>query len=124
MLLISTKLKNSDINGLGLFADQFVPKGTKIWELTPKFDIIYEEKDLSVLTEYGRKKFLHYCYQCGDKYVLCFDDARFINHSENPNTIDGANLEDPVFALQDIQIGEEILCNYKDYDNDWKRKLS
>lgn len=38
MLLIKTKLELSKIHGVGLFADEFIAKGTKIWEYRPNFD--------------------------------------------------------------------------------------
>jgi SET domain-containing protein len=38
MVLVKTKVKESPIHGLGLFADQFIPKGTEIWRFTPGFD--------------------------------------------------------------------------------------
>ena len=40
MLLVKTKLENSQIPnaGLGCFAVEFIPKGTKIWEFNSDFD--------------------------------------------------------------------------------------
>ena len=38
-MTVKTIIKESDIHGIGLFADEFIPKGTKIWEFTPNFDI-------------------------------------------------------------------------------------
>ena len=31
MLLVKTKIKSSEIAGIGLFADEFIPKGTCTW---------------------------------------------------------------------------------------------
>lgn len=41
MLLIKTKLDLSKIHGVGLFADEFIAKGTKIWEYRPNFGLIH-----------------------------------------------------------------------------------
>ena len=46
-------------------------------------------------------------------YFLCIDNSRFLNHSEeNCNTYD-APKEQSTYASKDINIGEEILSNYK-----------
>jgi hypothetical protein len=34
MLLVKTTIAPSPIHGIGLFADQFIPQGTRIWEFT------------------------------------------------------------------------------------------
>ena len=39
MLLVKTKIGPSEIDGIGLFADQFIPRGTLVWELVPALDI-------------------------------------------------------------------------------------
>ena len=39
MMLIRTFLAPSEIQGLGVFAGEFVPGGSELWVLTPKFDI-------------------------------------------------------------------------------------
>ena len=49
-------------------------------------------------------------------YVLCFDDARYFNHSDNPNckTIESLDDKEGVeIAGKDIQKGEELTVNYK-----------
>ena len=38
MLLVRTKVKESRIHGIGLFADQAIKKGTEVWRYTPGFD--------------------------------------------------------------------------------------
>lgn len=114
MLLVKTYLDKSSINGIGLFANQFIPKGTLIWDLDLNFDgIFYWPNDSEFLKKY--------CYRDGDKYVLCVDDARFMNHSDTPNTSNGTNHE--TIANRDIEIGEEITCNYYEIDDDAKNKL-
>ena len=39
MLYVKTKIGQSKIHGMGLFADQFIKKGTIIWKFTPGFDL-------------------------------------------------------------------------------------
>jgi hypothetical protein len=39
MLLVKTTLACSPIHGIGLFADQCILQGTRIWEFTPGFNL-------------------------------------------------------------------------------------
>lgn len=110
MLLVKTHIKNSIVNGIGLFASEFIPKGTIIWELNKKLDLIITQKEYEKLPILVNKHFDHFAYYCEKEggWVLCFDNARFVNHSDNPNT---EGLENTV-AKKDIQIDEEITENY------------
>ncbi len=47
MLLVKTKLGVSSVHGIGLFAAQFIPKGTVTWEYHPEFDTSFDEDDLA-----------------------------------------------------------------------------
>lgn len=53
-------------------------------------------------------------------YVLCGDDARFFNHSEDPNCFDFYSDEeqDLTAARRDIRTGEELTCDYALFDLD------
>ncbi len=79
-----------------------------------------------LLPDTAKDSILHYAYkhlQTGD-YVLCSDDARFLNHSENPNLISNILDEEIDIAARDILENEELTVNYKDFDADWEQKLS
>ena len=39
------------------------------------------------------------------------DNSKYVNHSDDPN------LDDDGFAIKDINIGDEIVINYKDFDD-------
>lgn len=108
---------------MGLFANQFIPKGTPIWEFTDGFDIKVSEKELEKLSAPACEQFLNYCYHSSvdNAYVLCFDDARFFNHSANPNvtSIDSShNPEGMEIASRDIEEGEELMCDCREFDID------
>ena len=130
MLMVKTKIGPSSIKGagLGLFADQFIPKDTKTWRFMPGLDLVVAEDTLLQLSEAARAQFLNYCYvdKFTKRFILCFDDERFINHSTNPNivqTMAESELEGFEVALRDIKKGEELFCNYEDFDFDSNRKL-
>ena len=38
MLLVKTTLRPSEVHGLGLFADEFIPKGIAIWRFDGRAD--------------------------------------------------------------------------------------
>lgn len=128
--MVKTTLGTSAVHGIGLFADQFIPKGTVTWRFMPGLDLIVPEDTLLQLSEPARAQFLNYCYV--DKYtkhfILCFDDERFINHSDidfniiqskSENEIEGVEI-----AARDIYQGEELICNYNHFDFDAERKLN
>ncbi|MES2416145.1 MAG: SET domain-containing protein [Patescibacteria group bacterium] len=116
MLLIKTKIGPSKVQGIGLFADQFIPKGTVTWQYTPEYDASFTEEQVMALPEYSKERFFDYSYFDKDlkKYVLCFDDLRFINHSSKNYNILSEPRKD--IASKDIEQGEELLCNYNDYE--------
>lgn len=124
MLLVKTKNGPSRIEGIGCFADQLIPKGTMIWKYIEGFDQKIPPSEMSRLSEPAREIFLKYSYlsKKGNFYVLCFDDARFFNHSFTPNVmgingVDGEEAHD--VAARDIMPGEELTCDYGSFEIDF-----
>ena len=122
MLKVKTKVLPSKIEGLGLFADQFIPKGTVIWEYDPAFDERIHKEVLNNVPEAYKDFFTTYAYREGDEYILCVDNARFINHSIDANVID--TIKTKTIAARDIAAGEEITSDYSSFDDDSKSKPS
>lgn len=122
MLLVKTTLKLSPINGIGLFANQFIPKGTNVWVFCKGFDQKIDIKEVEHLSEFSYSQFEKYAYlsRKSNKFILCFDDARFFNHSRNPNVScifeNISEEEDICYAIKDIAVGEELTCDYRDFD--------
>lgn len=117
MMLVKTNLKESPIAGIGLFASEFIPQGTIVWEFNPKIDILYTKEEIEALPVAAREQIEKYTYldEGYKKYLLCGDDARFFNHSDSPNCADlpAHALVDVTIAAKDILPGEELTCNYK-----------
>ena len=109
MMLIETYVASSKIQGLGLFASGDVAAGTRIWRLDPGFDLVLTEEKLKSLPQFQQQYFIRYCYKYRGFYFYCVDNARFMNHSLQPNTFE---KPDGTYALRDIRKDEEILCNY------------
>ena len=123
MLLVKTKLDVSSIDGIGLFADQFISAGTVVWEFNQLIDLRFRDGDIAGLAESAQEQIRKYSYREASSglYVLCGDDARFFNHSETPNCIDimNAGLSDVTRSIVDIRPGEELTCNYALFDLDF-----
>ena len=123
MLLVKTKTRVSEIHGIGLFAAEFIPKGTMTWKFLEGFDLRLPKSILAELSTPAKEQFLKYSYLDSGSmlYELCSDDARFFNHSDTPNTGSISDIID--VALRDIQPGEELTCDYRTFDADWELKL-
>lgn len=117
MLLVKTKISQSTIHGIGLFAEEFIPKGTKTWAYDPLFDKAFTEEEVAKLPPHALRRFYDYSYfdASMNKFVLCFDDLRFINHTEDSPNIISATDHD--IAARDIMPGEELLCNYNHFED-------
>ena len=62
MLLVETKIGPSSVEGIGLFAGEFISKGTPVWKFAPGFDLEIDPNDLNQLSAPARKQFLRYSY--------------------------------------------------------------
>ncbi len=125
MLLVKTVLKYSAIHGVGCFAVEDIPKDTIVWRLDPGIDLILNEEQLKTFPASFRTFLEMYAYSPLDAkeklHILCIDHARHMNHSETPNlaeTLDGKNV-----AMRDIKAGEELTCDYRDFDQEFNQKL-
>lgn len=121
MMLVPTRRESSPIHGTGLFAAEPIAAGTPTWRFTPGVDLSIHPDAVSIMPEVARDWFRMYAYldiRTG-LYVLCADDARFMNHSDTPS-IGGDYEQEPVFgvdvALRDIDAGEELTCDYRTFD--------
>ncbi len=125
MICVKTKIGPSKINGIGLFANQFIPKGTLVQKFMPGFDLIIPESEIQKLSKPAREQFLKYAYKNKDgRYILCFDDTRFLNHSSNPNLISNNPVEEIDIAARDIETGEELTVDYREFDEDFDYKMN
>ena len=115
MLAVKTRLGESQIEGVGLFAAEAIPKGTVVWRYDPRLDLKLDMRDIEPSDTITREWLMRYGYQPNDEpvYIVCGDNARFMNHSETPNCDD---VNDLTIALVDITEGEEITCDYARFD--------
>jgi len=122
MLTVKASAKPSQIEGIGLFADEKIPKGTITWRFNPRFDILFDREEVEQMPPYHRELIDRYAYlsTTTGKYVYSIDDSRFTNHSSVKNNIDVVSFpgepETLGVANRDIEKGEEILANYRLFD--------
>jgi SET domain-containing protein len=117
MLLIKTKLRPSNIHGLGLFADENICSGQDVWRFQDGLDMILP---LEIFESFPPLAKAFVCRYGTDEsaegyFILYGDDARFINHSRYPNLI-WDETRQVMIASRNIYAGEEITENY--YDNE------
>lgn len=111
MIHPDTELKFiSKEKGIGVVATQFIPKGTITWAFDP-LDQIYTAEEVHEMKPFYRNFIDKYTYRdYNGNYVLCWDHARFVNHSYHSNCISTAyNFE---LAVRDIYPGEELTDDY------------
>ena len=114
---VKTYIANSEIQGIGLFAGEFIPKGTVIWELEQPFDKIWYKNAIQDVNEVAKEYLKKYSY-C-DKNKCCFmgDGAKYSNHANDANTTSTFYTQ---IANRDIQEGEEITTNYNEIDSEFR----
>src|SRR5262249_11486348 len=120
MLLIKAALGPSSIHGIGLFALEFIHEGTEIWRFSHGLDLDLSPEEVQPLPASVIEFLHHYGYIDSrlNRYILCFDNARFINHSETPNSLPDYS-RDPHgvdIAIRDIFKGEEITSDYRSFE--------
>lgn len=124
MLVVKTFLKYSPIHGLGCFAGEDIKKGQLVWRFDPGIDLTFTEEEVKMLPSPFQEFLKTYGYSPSlplKTYILCVDHARHMNHSESPSlleTSEGHNV-----AARDISQGEELTCNYHDFDAEAQLKL-
>ncbi len=120
MLLVPTRIGPSALHGTGVFALSAIARGTPVWQFTAPFDQHFDPAEIERALPHVRAFFDQYSYldRALKRLVLCFDNARFTNHSDDPN-VGMDHSYDPFgvdIALRDIAAGEEITANYEDFE--------
>jgi hypothetical protein len=124
LLFIQTNVGKSRIHGLGLFAAQFIPKGTVIWKFTPGFDLRFSREQILAFPRVLQIYLSTYAWKSKKSGLYCFasDNDKYCNHSITPNALseykDG-EAEVVTTAIRDIHKGEEITENYGAFEDEY-----
>ena len=131
MYLVSTLIKESKIEGKGVFADQAISKGEVVWKYVAEHDIAISQRDYENLSD-ARKEYLSkgiYLSKESGLYIYPpeNDPAWYTNHdasNHNLSVVVDKNIStEPFFvANRDIKIGEELTNNYHEFDEAIKTK--
>ena len=112
MLLIKSKIQESNIQGLGLFADEKARKGQVIGIFPYQADILTEseyqneqEKGNKVIA-WSAVRWIGDIFLTGDS----IGNEERINHSTNPTMLYHCGI---CFAWRNIEPGEELTVDYK-----------
>lgn len=96
--------------GYGVIATEFIPMGTITWVLD-KLDRVFTAEEVKHLDELYQNILDTYCFRNSSGHlVLCWDNARFVNHSFNSNCLSTAY--DFEIAIRDIHPGEQLTDDY------------
>lgn len=115
MLLIDAEIRKSDIHGIGLFSKSVIPKGTKVWEFHPTFDIALDESKVKDLPGPAHAFLKIYGYRSvqTNEFIINLDLSRHMNHSSEPNLV--SDHDSNYFAACDIPAGTELTCDYREF---------
>ncbi len=100
----------SDEVGYGVFATALIPRGAITW-VRDDFDILLGKDEFERLKPIYRPLADKYAYLDAEGvYVLCWDIAKYVNHSCDPSCLGGT--EEFEVAVRDVLPGDELTCDY------------
>ena len=118
MLIVRTYVNNSSIHGMGVFAKEFIKKGTKVWEFHPVFDLKVDPEVFAKLPKAAQEEIEIHMYTPEEDGPFYYEttSGKYMNHSRDPNV----DFSDVGFgyALRDVQPGEELTCDYRQIMHD------
>ena len=115
MLMVETELRESPIQGIGVFVTEPVRAGQLIWRFDSRIDRVFSDEEVSEMPEELQRFLKTYSTLHAElnMWVLCGDNGRFFNHSDTPNTRSlGIAFGDDV-AASDIPAGTELTSDYR-----------
>jgi uncharacterized protein len=100
----------SSLIGNGVFATQLIPRGTITW-VHDKLDRAFDESTVRSFEPAYQEVLERYSFRNNSgKWIFCWDNTRYINHSFRANTLPtpyGCEI-----AVRDIQAGEQVTNDY------------
>ena len=115
MMMVETELGPSSIHGIGVFLSEPVSAGQLIWRFDSRIDRVFSDAELGEMPERLQAYLRTYSTLHNDLqlWVLCGDNGRHFNHSDNPNTRSlGIAFGDDV-AAADMPAGTELTSDYR-----------
>ena len=119
MIIVPSYLGLSPIQGFGVFAKRFIPKGSKVWAYHPIFDLKVSPEEFAKLPPSVREEIEVHMYQPdndGDYYYET-TIGKYMNHSRSPNVDFSVVYEG--WSTRDIEADEELTCDYRQFMADY-----
>jgi hypothetical protein len=119
MLLVASWIFPSPIHGYGCFTAGHIPAGQLVWIFNARIDQVLFD-DLS-----KRERLHAYGSNASGRFILCGDNAAWINFSEKANLIEAEKINDE-FALRsscEIRACTELTV-FPDSDTDYPWKMN
>lgn len=119
MIHIKYKLDRSDHHGIGLFADEDIPKGAIIYTASPTLDLNITQEQFDSLDEKEKAEVRYWGFfdEPSQKWHVDFDVSHFMNHSYDSTTTQDSNHDEAyLIATRDIKKGEELTQNYLEFE--------
>jgi SET domain-containing protein len=123
MYIIETEIRPSSIHGMGCFLRQPVTKDQVLWMFEPRFDLLFSKEEVYALpmTIQGIIEFYGYfdTQQFKGWWVFPTGNDRFTNHSDEPTVVPLkiSECQYVMVASRDMEVGEELTCDYNEYEN-------
>lgn len=96
--------------GYGVVATRFIPMGTITW-VQDALDQVYTPREVEAMAPRLKEMVDKYTFRNKEgNYVMCWDLAKYVNHSFNSNCLSTAY--DFEIAVRDIQPGEQLTDDY------------
>jgi uncharacterized protein len=118
MIHVDTELRFvSPEIGYGVFATRSIPRGTITW-VRDRLDQSLTAEAIERLPPVYHDIVLKYSFvDAGGRFVLCWDHARYMNHSCDPTCLSaGYDFE---LAIRDVAAGEELTDDYGSLNLDY-----
>jgi hypothetical protein len=115
MMMVRTELRPSAIHGIGVFLTEPVRRGQLIWRFDSRIDRTFSDAEINDMPDILQEFMRTYSTLRADLklWVLCGDNGRHFNHSDDPNTRSlGIAFGDDV-AASDLPAGTELTSDYR-----------
>jgi SET domain-containing protein len=114
MMMVETEVRPSAIHGLGVFLLTPVRRGELIWRFDSRIDRVYCEAEIAGLPEHVQRYLRTYStwHEATGLFVLCGDNGRYFNHSDDPTTVSDGISFGHDHAARDLAVGDELTSDY------------
>lgn len=115
MMMVKTEIRPSPIHGSGVFLLEPVRKGGLVWRYDSRIDRTYSPAEIESLPAHVQDYLKTYCtwHESAGVWVLCGDNGRYFNHSDEPSTVSDGIAFGQDHAARDLAVGEELTSDYR-----------